>query len=187
MEEKYFIIDIKNRECGPFTEDELNDIGLYEDALIFCTDWKERKPLNQISELAHIKRRNESILIINSKYGKNIVLLNPPKVEYKECINPYSLKNKKFRIFTVSWSFIHLMALFYNTLLVQKKYVYVYNGIDTFSYSLREIIWPFETVYRYYDGYNFSLFRGYDKTEFIGYNLIFGFIWFLLYSNKQTN
>jgi hypothetical protein len=191
MEEKYFIIDYKNKECGAFTEDELNYIGLYEDSLIFCAEWSERKPLNEISELSHVIRKNESILTINSQYGKNIVLLNPPKVEYKEekeWMNPYSLKNKRFRIIVVSCLFFHLMALFFNTLLVQEKYVSVYTGVGFISYTVRDIIWPFETISRGYDGeYQFSLFSGYDKTEFIGYNLIFGFIWFLLYTNKQKN
>jgi len=89
MEEKYFIIDSKNKECGAFTEAELNDIGLFEDSLILCSDWSERKPLNQIPELSHIKRKDESIFSLNEFYGQYIT---PIKQTEKNTIDPEKIK-----------------------------------------------------------------------------------------------
>lgn len=190
MEEKYFIIDVKNRECGPFTEDELNYIGLFEDSLIFCADWSERKSLNQISELSHIKRKTESIKPYNSDYGKNLILIaqsiNETK-ENEELVNPYSFRRKKVRIVVVSWLFFHVMAFFYTSILNNYKTVSTYSDVNSFSIDVKRIIWPFGTIYKHYHDLDFSLLRGYDKTEFFGYNLIFCFIWFLLYTKKQKS
>jgi hypothetical protein len=193
MEEKYFIIDIKNRECGAFTEAELNDIGLFEDSLIFCSDWSERKPLNQIPELSHIKRKEESIFSLNEFYGQYITPVKQISKDAniskqkKETGNPFSFKKKNVRIVVVSWFFFHIMALFYNSILRLHDKVYVYKNGWSSNYLVRDVIWPTKIIYKQYDGLHFDLFRGYDKSEFIGYNLIFGFVWFILYTFKQKS
>ena len=190
MEEKHFIIDVKNRECGAFTEAELNDIGLFEDSLVFCSDWSERKPLNQIPELSHIKRKPESIKPYNSNYGKNLILITQPISETNEneaLVNPYSFKRKKVRIVVVSWLFFHVMALFNNSILNNYERVTTYSDVNYFIVDAKKVIWPFGTIYNHYHELEFSLLRGYDKTEFFGYNLIFCFIWFLLYTKKQKS
>ncbi len=192
MEEKYFIIDVKNRECGPFTEDELNDIGLYEDSLIFCADWNERKPLNQIRELDHIHRKSESIKPYNLNYGKNLILNTKPNTkinENEEWENPYSLKRKKVRIVLVSWLFFQLIAL-----ILSKLNIRLFDYSDSNSlFDTNSEIWPFVDFISVHYGRieSHEIFNGifyfYDISEFILYNLIFGFIWFLRYTNKQTN
>lgn len=193
MEEKYFIIDIKNRECGAFTEAELNDIGLYEDSLIFCADWSKRKPLNQIPELSHIKRKPESIKPYNSDYGKNLILITQPITKTKEneeLVNPYSFKRKKVRIVVVSWLFFHVMALILSNIQIR-----FFNKNSVWHKSLEQLnhFWPFVDFYsKHYgiDDWNFyfnGIFYYYDISEFLLYNLIFGFVWFILYTFKQKS
>lgn len=191
MEEKYFIIDVKNRECGAFTEAELNDIGLFEDSLVFCSDWSERKPLNQIPELSHIKRKPESIKPYNSNYGNNLILITRSISETNEneaFVNPYSFKRKKVRIVVVSWLFFHSLALLFSMIWEQSN-----------EHSLSEI-WPFVEFFE--DGdwhplraapYNRpwqefqGIFKDYEFSEFLLYNLIALFVWFLLYTKKEKS
>jgi hypothetical protein len=193
MEEKYYIIDEKNRECGAFTEDELNDVGLYEDSLIFCPDWSERKPLNQITELAHIKRKNESVFSLNEYYGQYITTLkqtakntNQPE-KIKEWENPFSFKKKKVRIVVVSWFILHLWAFFIKQIAFKTTQEWVYSTYYPYSKDIRRIIWPFNNIYSRRGNLEFEFFRGYDLTEFFGYNLLFIFIWFLLFTKNQKS
>jgi hypothetical protein len=68
-------------------------------------EWNGRKPLNQVTELSHIKRKPESIKPYNSDYGKNLILIThsvSKSNENDELVNPYSLKRKKVRIVVVS-------------------------------------------------------------------------------------
>lgn len=193
MEEKYFFIDVKNRECGPFTEDELNDVGLYEDSLIFCADWNERKPLNKIPELSHIKRKPESIKPHNSNYGKNLILITQPITETKEneeLANPYSFKRKKVRIVVVSWLFFHLMALILSSIGIQNKEKY--DSYAKFWPNVKFFVegdWhptygePYNRPWQEFQG----LFYEYDTSEFVIYTLLFGFVWFLLFTKNQNS
>ena len=191
MEEKYFIIDIKNRECGAFTEAELNDIGLYEDSLIFCADWSERKSLNQIPELSHIKRKPESIKPYNSDYGKNLILITQPITKTKEneeLVNPYSFKRKKVRIVVVSWLFFHSLALLFSIIWEQsnehslsKIWPFVRFFVDGDWHPLRAA--PYNRPWQEFQG----IFKDYEFSDFLLYNLIALFVWFLLYTKKQKS
>ncbi len=190
MEEKYYIIDSQNRECGAFTEDELNYVGLFEDSLIYCLDWSERKPLNQVAELNHIKRKQQSIKQHNSDYGKNLILIThsiSKSNENEELVNPYSLKRKKVRIVVVSWLFFHFIAL-----ILSKLNIWFFDYSDSDSlFETNSKIWPFvDFISKHYGSIeSHEIFNGifyfYDFSEFILYNLIFGFIWFLLHENKR--
>ena len=191
MEEKYFIIDVKNRECGPFTEDELNYIGLYEDSLIFCVDWNERITLKQIRELEHIHRKFESIKAYNSNYGKNLIITRKStETEANEVLaNPYLFKRKKVRIIVVSWLFFQLIALILSKLNIR---LFDYSDSNSLFDSNSEI-WPFVDFISVHYGRieSHEIFNGifyfYDISEFILYNLIFGFIWFILYTKNQKS
>jgi len=188
MEEKYFIIDVKNRECGAFTEAELNDIGLFEDSLIFCADWNERKPLNQIPELSHIKRKPESIKPYNSNYGKKIIPKHPlSKPINEEMFNKYSIKCKKTRILVFTWMMFHLWAYFFKQIAYSTSSERLYFRFYSSNVDIRKIVWPFYCVYDNGVNLKFELFRGYDLTEFIGYNFAFIFIWFILYTKNQKS
>jgi len=190
MEEKYYIIDSQNSECGAFTQDELNFVGLFEDSLIYCLDWNGRKPLNQVTELSHIKRKPESIKPYNSDYGKNLILIThsiSKSNENEELVNPYSLKRKKVRIVVVSWLFFHFIALILSKLNI---WFFDYSYSDSL-FETNSKIWPFvDFISKHYGSIeSHEIFNGifyfYDFSEFILYNLIFGFIWFLLHENKR--
>jgi len=186
MEEKYFIIDVKNQKCGPFTEDELNDIGLYQDSLILCSDWQGQKPLNQIPELAKVNRKNTSIMTSFPDYGK-------PQIKQKDIevlVNPYTFKRKKIKIITVSWLFFHLMALILSSIGIQNKEES--DSYDKFWPNVRffeEGDWhptneePFNRRWYEFQG----VFFEYDISEFSIYILLFGFIWFLLFTKNQKS
>ena len=191
MEEKYYIIDSQNRECGAFNEDELNYVGLFEDSLIYCLDWSERKPLNQVAELNHIKRKQQSIKQHNSDYGKNLILIKhsiTERNENEELVNPYSIKRKKVRIVVVCWLFFHSMILLMSSIGIQNESRF--DSTDKFWPFVNFFVegdWhplyhpPFDRVY-----YNFNgLFYNYDFSEFISFNLVFSFVWFLLFTKKQ--
>jgi hypothetical protein len=193
MEEKYFIIDVRNRECGPFTEDDLNYVGLYEDTLIFCADWNERKPLNQIRELDHIHRKSESIKPHNSNYGMNLILITKTSTEIKEneeFVNPFSFQSKKVRIVVVSWLFFHSIALLFSSIGIQN---------DERGESYDEV-WPYVNFFKEGEWhplfgspknrpwYDFQgVFYQYDISEFIFYNLSALFFWFLFYTKNQKS
>jgi CRISPR/Cas system-associated protein endoribonuclease Cas2 len=192
-EELYFFVDEKSRECGPFSEDELNYVGLYEDSLIYRTDWNERKPLNQINELKHISRKNESILQKFPQYGTKVLEKRSAENEITEKnvdINPYSPKKKNIRILTVSWLFFHCIALLFSSIEIQnKERGDSYGDFWPFVDFLKAGEWhplygaPYNRPWNEFQG----LFYEYDLSEFAFYTIVFVFIWFLLYTKNQKS
>lgn len=184
MEEKYFIIDNKNQKCGPFTADELNDIGLFQDSLILCSDWQGRKPLNQIPELSHVIRKNTSIFSSFPNYGKTEV----KKIELK-VFTPYTFKNKYFRVSVVCWFFFHLMALVLSQLKIS---FFNRNNVWHELTNQTSKVWPFVDFYSIHYGiddrneYFNGVFYFYDLSEFIIYSLIGLFVVFLLITINQN-
>jgi len=191
MNDKYYIIDKNNRECGPFNEDELNYLGLHFDSLIYCSDWECRRPLNEISELAEINARNESIFSINPQYGNQIIPKNTIKVEKIDeevNVDKYSYKNKKVRLFLVSWLFFHLVALILANFGIQNSATYnTYNNFWPFvnfittRKSPPSFSEPYVRVHTTFEG----VFYQYDISEFSIYILSTSFIWFVLYTINQ--
>jgi hypothetical protein len=191
MKDKYYIIDKNNRECGPFNEDELNYLGLHFDSLIYCSDWECRRPLNEISELAEINSRNESIFSINPQYGNQIIPKNTIKVEKIDeevNVDKYSYKNKKVRLFLASWLFFHLVAFILANFGIQNSAKY--NSYNNF--------WPFVNFITTKESFNLypephlsnhqtfeGIFYQYDISEFSIYILSASFIWFVLYTINQ--
>jgi hypothetical protein len=124
MTEKYLVVDINNRECGPFSMEELSYMRLYRDSLIYCSEWEERKELSQISELANVAHNGEFARIYNPEYGKNVIMKNTIKnksIDKTEKINPNSFKNRKVRTFIVSWLFFHLLSLIFASFGIQNS------------------------------------------------------------------
>jgi hypothetical protein len=141
-------------------------------------------------QIIAIKRKPESIKPYNSDYGKNLILIThsiSKSNENEELVNPYSLKRKKVRIVVVSWLFFHFIALILSKLNI---WFFDYSYSDSL-FETNSKIWPFvDFISKHYGSIeSHEIFNGifyfYDFSEFILYNLIFGFIWFLLHENKR--
>ena len=136
--------------------------------------------------MAQITRKTTSIVTSFPNYGK----IEIKKKEIMIWVNPYSIKRKTIRIILVSWLFFHLMALILSSIGIQNKEKS--DSHDKFWPNVRffeEGNWhptygePYNRPWQEFQG----LFFEYDLSEFAIYILLFGFIWFLLFTKNQKS